>query len=213
MNHALGHLCVAVYALKVFKAPLLKMARGNDALADVGRRFALFSLRYVAERHRRYLRLYVYAVKQRSADFVHISLYLSGRAHAAVRRVAVIPARTGIHRSHEHKRAWIFHRIFCPAYCYMPVFKRLPHDFKHRTVELRQLVAEQHTVMGKRNFSRLGIVPATDKSNLRYGMMRSAKRPLGNQGRVTAELAGDTVYYACFCLSNMFVHDILYILM
>ena len=52
------------------------------------------------------------AVEQRSADLVHVALYLVGCAHAGVGGVTVISAGTRIHGGDEHERARIFDGVF-----------------------------------------------------------------------------------------------------
>ena len=39
----------------------------------------------------------------------------------------------------------------------MSVFQRLAHDFQRLAAELRELIKEEHPMMGERNFSWTGI--------------------------------------------------------
>ena len=59
---ALGHLGVAMDAAEVLVTSSLDVARTDYAFAYYGTCFARFGLRYVLERHGRYLALYVDAV-------------------------------------------------------------------------------------------------------------------------------------------------------
>ena len=72
-QHLAGHLCVAVDAGSVFEAFGLDGAGGDNALADGGGGLAGRALAELVERYGLYLALYIYAVKQWTADLVKVA--------------------------------------------------------------------------------------------------------------------------------------------
>ena len=171
MNHALGHLRVAVYALEVFVTGGLYVACLDDALTDGGTRLAGLRFRDVLERHGRYLALDVDAVEQRTGYLAHVTLYLFGRAAALVRRVIIIAAGTGVHRGDEHERAGELNGVLRARDGYLMVFERLTQHFEGLLVEVGQLVGEQHAVMCQRYLARLRVYSAAyerHNKNIRF---------------------------------------------
>ena len=126
MNHALGHLCIAVNGLVGAEALGLNFARLHHPFADGGTGFARRCTTDVGKRHGRYLALDVDAVEQRPRDFVHVVLNLPRRAHAMVGWIAVIAARTGVHAGHKHERTRERDVVFCAADGYHSVLQWLP---------------------------------------------------------------------------------------
>ena len=70
------------------------------------------------------------AVKKRSANLIHITLYLSRSTHTTMRGVAIIATWTRVHRSYKHERAWIFYGILGSGNGYLAVFKGLTKNFE-----------------------------------------------------------------------------------
>ena len=194
MQHALRHLGIAVDALVIHKPFLLHLASGNDSGANRFARFTGSHLRELCERHGLYLAMDVDTVEQRTTDLVHIPLYLSGRAGTTVSGVAIIAARTWIHGGYKHKRTGILHAVFCTADGDTAVLQRLAHHLQHRPVELRQFVAEQHTIVCQTDFTGLRILSATNQCHLRDGVVGRTERALTDEAGVAVELAGDRVY-------------------
>ena len=194
MNHALAHLGIAVDALVILVSLGLYLSCLDDTLTNVGAWFARGSLRDILERYWCYLALDVDAVEQRTRNLVHVSLYLPWGADAVVRRVAIIAAWTRVHACHKHEATWIIGGIFRAADGDVAVFERLTEYFECGLVEFRQLIAEEYTIVGKRDFAWLWIGATTHQCYLRDGMMRGTERTLGNEGYVLAEFASDGMY-------------------
>ena len=71
-----------------------------------------------------------------------------------------------------------------------PVSSGWRSEFERLRLELRQLVEEQHALMGERDFARPRMQPAADQSRHAGGMMRCAERtPVGQ--RAAFDLASD----------------------
>jgi len=86
------------------------------------------------------------AVEQRTGYLAHVTLYLSGRAAALVRRVVVIAAGAGVHRGDEHERAGELNGVLRARDGYLMVFERLTQHFKGLLVEFGQLTQEKRIV-------------------------------------------------------------------
>ena len=95
----------------------------------------------------------VYTVEQRTADFVHITLYLPRIAHAFVGRVSVVAARARVHGSDEHEGARQGGVVLGTRNGDLAVFERLAHRFERCARKLRQLVEKEHAVVSKADFS------------------------------------------------------------
>ena len=83
-----------------------------------------------------------------------------------VGRIAIITARTRVHRCYKHERAGISYGVLSPADGYLPVLKRLAKYFQSVFVELRKLITEENSVMSKGYFAGHWVVATTDKSHL-----------------------------------------------
>lgn len=83
-----------------------------------------------------------------------------------MRRVAIVTARTRVHACHKHKTARVVGGILGTADGDVAVFERLSQYFERGLVELRQLVAEEYAIVGKRDFARLWIAATTHQSHL-----------------------------------------------
>jgi len=82
-----------------------------------------------------------------------------------------------IHRRDEHERAR--QRDFAGAARnrHVPVLERLAQDLEGGAFELRQLVEKQHAVMRERDFARTRNRAASEQRDIRYRVVRRAKRP------------------------------------
>ena len=130
MNHAFRHLRIAMYAFYIFVSLFLNLSGCNNPFSYRCTWLAWSSLRNILEWHRSNLALYVDAVKKRTANLIHVFLYLSWSAYTAMRWVAIISTRTRVHRGYELEVAGIFYTIFSPAYSDNSVFKRLTKYFE-----------------------------------------------------------------------------------
>jgi len=134
--------------------------------------------------------MHVDAVEQWTGDAVKVLAYLSGIADALLRRMVVIAARTGVHRSYEHETGGVFHRDLCPGDGDFPVFEGLPQHFQYRMFEFGEFVQEKNAVMGQANFSGLGVDAPSDQGDVRDGMVRAPERAQGHEGGMTVDVAG-----------------------
>ena len=111
LHHAGGHLCVAVDATDtaagdgrgILEALALDGAGGGHALADDAAWFAALQVTQLGDGHGGHLHLYVDAVEQGAADFVHVALYLAWATGAGVCGMVVVAAGAGIHRGYQHE--------------------------------------------------------------------------------------------------------------
>lgn len=67
-------------------------------------------------------------------------------ADALLLGVTIVPARVGIHASHEHKRRGIFVRVFRPTDTYNPVLQWLPHHLQDISRKFRQSIQAEELV-------------------------------------------------------------------
>ena len=65
--------------------------------------------------------------------------------------------------------------------------ERLAQQFQHRAAELRQLVQEQHALVGERDLARPGMRAAADHRRDRGRVVRVAKRPALGQAAVVEQ--------------------------
>ena len=59
------------------------------------------------------------------------------------------------------------------------IFQRLAHHFQNVARKFRQLVQEEHAVMGQRNFAGARDCAAADQAGIGDGVVRRAERPRG----------------------------------
>ena len=189
MNHALGHLGVAVYALHGLETFGLDGTSTNHTLTDGRAGLARVGLRNFLEGHGDDLHLDVDAVEQRTADLVHVAVYLAGRADAVVRGVAIVAAGTGVHAGHEHETAREVDVILGTRDGDVAVFEGLAQHFERVLVELGQLVAEEHAVVGQRNLAGAQRHTAANQGDVGYGVVRTAKRPARYERRFCRQFA------------------------
>ena len=83
-----------------------------------------------------------------------------------VRGIPVITTGTRVHRSDEHERTRIFHRIFRTADSYLAVFEGLTKHFEGRLVELWQFIEKEYAIVRHAHFARQGPVAATGHRHL-----------------------------------------------
>src|SRR5438105_2740704 len=95
--------------------------------------------------------------------------------------MAIVSARTRIHRCHKHEPAWILQRSQSSRDADGAVFQRLPEDLQNVLAELGQLIQEKHAVMRERDFARTRRAASAGKSRVADGVMRRSKRTRGQQ--------------------------------
>ena len=140
----------------------------------------------MSEGHGSYLALDVYAVEQRTANLVHITLYLPRGAHAGVGGVAIIAAGAGVHRGDKHETARKLGGVLGAGDGDLAVLKGLAQHFEGGFVELRQLIGEEHAVVGQGYLSGLGIGTATHEGHLGDSVVRAAEGTLRDETHVPA---------------------------
>ena len=64
---------------------------------------------------------------------------------------------------------------------HFPVFERLAHYFQCRAFELGQFVEKQHAVVSEAYFAGIWKRAAAEQTDVADRVMRSAKRPRGNE--------------------------------
>jgi hypothetical protein len=75
----------------------------------------------------------------------------------------------------------------------MTVFQRLPQNLERRAAELRKLIQEQNSAMGKRYFPGTGVATPARKPACRDGVVR---RPEGAPSHERAvSLTGCAIYF------------------
>ena len=95
--------------------------------------------------------------------------------------MVIISAWTRVHAGDEHERTGIADAVLGAVYADGTIFQRLSQHFEYGTLEFGQFVKEKNAVVRKGNLAGLWILSATDKGNLRNGMMWTAERALGNE--------------------------------
>ena len=115
-----------------------------------------------------------------------------------VRWVAIIAARTRVHRGNEHERAGIFDGIFGARDGYFSVFEWLSQYFESGFVELWQLIRKQNAIVCQRDLARLGRCATANKGYFGDGMVRRTERTLRNERHSLAQLACNAVYLRGF---------------
>ncbi len=132
----------------------------------------------------------IYPIQQRPRDPVEIFEYGPGRTGTLLLRMIIIAARAGIHRRDQYERGREFYGKRRPADRHSPVFPRLSHGLERAPNELRQLVQEQHTIMGQGDLTRLRYTSAADERHRGYSVVRRTKRTLIKQRSMRGQLAG-----------------------
>ena len=130
MEHTFRHLGVTIDALIIGIPMFLYLSCLDDTFTDGIAALAGFHLGELLEGHNRHLNVQVDTVEKWTRYLIHIALYLSWSTDTMVCGVAVITARTRIHRGDKHERTRILHRVFCTADGDLTVFQRLSQHFK-----------------------------------------------------------------------------------
>src|SRR5260221_13344075 len=156
----------------------LHLARSRDPAGDVGRAFPGGRRNQFGFARRRDLELDVDAIGQRARNAPAIARYALGRAAAASAAVAAMSTGAGIHGRQELKASRILHLARGAGNGVALGFDRLPEGLDQLTVELRQFVQKQHSVMRERNLPGAGNLAPTDERGSPGAVVRRAKRTL-----------------------------------
>ena len=135
-------------------------AGGRDAGPDRVAAFAGTPRGEFVLGERRHLELEIDAIEQRTGDPAAVPRDLIGRAAAARARMSEIAARTRIHRGDELEHGRELRLPGRARHADLSGLERLAEHFEHVTIELGQLVEEQHAVHRHRDLARPRIAPA-----------------------------------------------------
>ena len=131
MKHTFSHLSIAVNALEILEASFLDLTRFNHPLTYLFTWFSSLHRTELGEGNVLKFDLQVDAVEQRTGDFIHITLNLTGRADAMVRGVAIIPTRAGVHGGDQHEGTGVLDVVLGTADGYLAVLQRLTKHLEY----------------------------------------------------------------------------------
>ena len=154
----LAHPCIGLFA-----TGQLQVAGVHHPFAHRGARFAGRAVgAQCAGRQPRHLHVQVDAFEQRPGDASAIAADHLVVAQAAAGRVAGPAAGAGIHRRHQLEARRELAVARGPRDADAAGFQRLAQHFQRVPAPFRQLVEEQHAVMGQRDLAGSRIRPAAD---------------------------------------------------
>src|SRR5439155_2240479 len=168
-----GHARVAVYFAVVANTFLLPFPGADDAFANGIGAFLRALAGDIAIFDRRHFNMQIDAIEQRPGNALTISLHLHRSAAAFALEIAEVAARARVHCGDEHEL-----RRKRDAACGagdgdFAVFERFAHHLQCRSIEIRQLIQKEDTVVGEAYFARIWKSPTTAQTNVTNGMMRS----------------------------------------
>ena len=169
---------------------MLDGARRADARADRGGRFARPGVGNRRHRHGRHLHDEIDPVAQRAGEPAAIARDLHRRAAARAALIALEAAWARVHRGDEDESRREDRRSRGAGDGDAAVLERLPQDLEHTPVELRHLVEEEDAVVGKRDLAGTRDGSAADERDVRHGVVRRAKGPLGQEADARRQGAG-----------------------
>lgn len=112
---------------------------------------------------------------------------------AIAARIIAKAARTRIERRDQHEVGRERRAGKCAADGHRAIFQRLAEDFQRLTIELRQLVQEQHAMMTERDFARRGNGTAADQACVTDGVVRRTEGPRGDKRLTGRQQADSTI--------------------
>src|SRR5258708_11967930 len=171
-------LATAKEGVRLALARELHLARSRDPAGDVGRAFPGGRRNQLDFARRRDLELDVDAIGQRARNAPAIARYALGRAAAASAAVAAMSTGAGIHGRQELKACRILHLARRAGNGDSPGFDRLAQGFEHVTVEFRQFVQKQHSVMRERNLPGAGHFAPTHEGRSPGAVVACAEKTL-----------------------------------
>ena len=122
------------------------------------------------------------SVDERAGDFRQITFDLARRAFASAKIGPVVAAGAGIAGGDQKKSGEIGYGFFCAGHGNGAVFEGLAYHFKDVARKLRELVEEQDSVMGKRQFARSCVCAAAHQSGAACGVVRHTDGARRQQG-------------------------------
>ena len=141
----------------------------------------------------RHVKMDVDTVHEGPAYTPLIGLYACGRTAAWHLGIPEIAAGTWIACRKEHETRRESQPVRRSHQAHLPRLEGLTNALKHRPLELRQLVKEQHAVMSERNLPRPRRIAAADKACQRRAVMRGAERTHARE-RMLGTFACDRVH-------------------
>ena len=111
-------------------------------------------------------------------------------AAASVRAVSEVAARAGVHGRHELEARGKLRLAGGPHDRDPARFERFAQHVEDGPAELRQLVEEQHPVVGERDLARPGRDPASHQPDRRGRVVRRPEGPLPPRGGVPLQAPG-----------------------
>src|SRR4029453_7956145 len=173
---ARGHACVAIYLSVAAKPLLLALTRAHDPLTNRGRRLFSALAGDVAILNSGHVNVQIDAIQQRAGDALAITLHLSRTATAFAFEIAKIAAWAGIHRGDQHELRGDSDAARSPRDGDFSIFDWLAHYLQCRSLEFRQLIEKENTVVRKTHFARVRKRSATEQADITDGVMGIAER-------------------------------------
>ena len=106
---------------------------------------------------------------------------------------AVEAARAGVHAGHQHEAGLVLRLAADAGHRYHTIFERLAQGFEGIAAELRQLVQEQHAVVGQADLAGACVGASADEAGHRRAVVGHTEGPGGHQPRTGRQLPGDGV--------------------
>lgn len=139
-------------------------AGGFDAIAHAGRTFTVGLADQGVGRQGWHLDEQVDTIEKRAGELAAIAGDLVRRAAAFSVRVAVMAARTGIHRGNQLEFGREFRLAGGPGDVNAAGFERLAQGFEHFAIEFRQFVQKEDSLVSQADFAGAGRIAAGGKS-------------------------------------------------
>ena len=134
------------------------------------------------------------AVEQRSAHFAQVALNDRASAAAFARRIREIAARARIHGGDQNEVGRERKRHVGAGEGDRRFFERLAQHLENVARKFRQFIQKQHAVVRQAYFAGTRRSRTTsDQSRVRYGVMRRAKWPLGQQSDAARKQSRDAM--------------------
>ena len=135
----------------------------------------------------------IHPVEERPADAPLVARHQAGGAGALAEGVAVVAARAGVHRAHQHETGREGDAALGAADGDDLILQRLAQHFQQRVAELRQLIEEEDAAVAEADLARLGKMPAAHQPGVGDGVVGRAERALPDQRRIRGQQAADAV--------------------
>ena len=143
--------------------------------------------------HRRDFHHDVNAVQQRPGDPAPVLVDRPLGAAAATGRIAVPTTLAGVHGADQHEFRRIGHGAGDSGNGNFSILQRLAHHIQCILAELRQLIQEQHALVGHGDLAGPGIGTAARQARIGNGMVGRTERTAGDQRLLGRQLAHDGI--------------------